>query len=339
MTFLVGGGFQDSEGNPASNGYLIARLSAPAVDISTGATVICTNEVKYKLDMVGNVSVTPVQSIWSCDQMEVLPSIAGYIELYYDLRTYTSRGQLVWGPNALVLSAATQFDFAISQDFTTVNITLYVLDQSPLPNSLFLYVNGLLETNYTLVGNLVTLGYTPSPGDVLSVVYYINPPDGTLLSPTFAAQDLTGIGAGNVFTLSQTPLPNTLALYRNGVFQTVGPDYTLTGATVTVATALGSDRLYAIYQTVANLSSSYQQALVGLINGSNLVFSLSLIALVGSLQFFWNGVYQTPGLDYTTDGATVTMVVAPQPGDTLEAYYCLSGQAIDLSTYAPTNPA
>lgn len=123
------------------------------------------------------------------------------------------------------------------------------------------------------------------------------------------------------------------------MFQTVGPDYTLTGATVTVTTALGSDRLYAIYQTVANLSSSYQQALVGLINGSNLVFSLSLIALVGSLQFFWNGVYQTPGLDYTTDGATVTMVVAPQPGDTLEAYYCLSGQAIDLSTYAPTNPA
>lgn len=354
MTFLVGGGFQDSEGNLAANGTLIAQLNAPAVDTSTGTTVVCTNEVKYGLDSAGNVSTDPIQSIWSCDNLQVLPSLAGYIDLYYKVRVYTSRGQLVWGPNCLVLTTANEFDFAVSQYFTGGGAVDFILSNAPVNNSFFFYLNGIHNTNYSLNGINLHLGFTPNVTDTLSVTYYINPSDGSNVAPTFVQEIPAPSASGNPYVLSKVPIANTLALFRNGLFLTLGIDYTLSSNNVTLTTALGTDNLFAIYQTVKQASITYQERPAGIVQpqhfidahnipqttGMNKVFTLSTSALPGSLQFFLNGVYQTNVLDYalSADGTTVTLAIPPQTGSVI-AYYNLNSTAIDIGSYSPSNPA
>lgn len=61
----------------------------------------------------------------------------------------------------------------------------------------------------------------------------------------------------------------------------------------------------------------------GLVNGSNVTFTLANSPQVGSLQLYWNGQIQEPGTgnDYTIAGATITMLFTPLSGDKLRAYY------------------
>lgn len=62
----------------------------------------------------------------------------------------------------------------------------------------------------------------------------------------------------------------------------------------------------------------------GNIDGANKSFKLPSAAVPAtSLQLYMNGVYQTPGVDYTItpDGVTINMILAPQVGDKLIANY------------------
>ena len=52
----------------------------------------------------------------------------------------------------------------------------------------------------------------------------------------------------------------------------------------------------------------------GTIDGSNPVFTLPHTPLL--LWLYKNGVFQTPGVDYTLSGATITYTIAPLSGDT-----------------------
>lgn len=54
-------------------------------------------------------------------------------------------------------------------------------------------------------------------------------------------------GTNAVFMLAHEPLPSTLFLYKNGLFQTTdGVDYALSGCTITFTTAPAvGDKLYA----------------------------------------------------------------------------------------------
>ena len=77
-----------------------------------------------------------------------------------------------------------------------------------------------------------------------------------VLQPKQEAPAGTIDGNNKMFTLSNAPLPNTLALYKNGIFLTpgIGADYTLLGNQVTYAVApqpptleTSGDSLYAQY--------------------------------------------------------------------------------------------
>lgn len=88
---LIGGAFQDNEGNPLALGYLLFELSQDAQIAGVGniASGITT---RINLDANGNVIQTPGQFIWGNDQM--LP-----INAYYRVTGYTAQGQPAWGPN------------------------------------------------------------------------------------------------------------------------------------------------------------------------------------------------------------------------------------------------
>jgi hypothetical protein len=88
---LIGGAFQDSEGNLLANGFLKMTLNQD--ESITGVGQICSGiEIRINLNSSGGVSVSPVQSVWGNDQM--LP-----VNSYYRVSGYNSSGQLAWGPN------------------------------------------------------------------------------------------------------------------------------------------------------------------------------------------------------------------------------------------------
>jgi hypothetical protein len=58
------------------------------------------------------------------------------------------------------------------------------------------------------------------------------------------------------------------------------------------------------------------------INGSNVNFTLSGTPTdVNLVSLYWNGLRLTRGVNYNITGANITMVLAPQIGETLWAYF------------------
>lgn len=74
--------------------------------------------------------------------------------------------------------------------------------------------------------------------------------------------------------------------------------------------------------TTIGTATFVSEALNGLANGTNPVFTLSFTPLVEPLVFR-NGVKQTAAVDYTRSGQTITFVAGaiPQAGDILNAWY------------------
>ena len=88
---LVGGQFQDSEGNVLANGYLTMRLSQD--EQIPGVGELCAGIfITIQLNANGGVSQIPPQLVWGNDQM--LPANA-----YYIVTGFTAAGQIAWGPN------------------------------------------------------------------------------------------------------------------------------------------------------------------------------------------------------------------------------------------------
>lgn len=97
LTQLIGGSFQDSEGNLLVDGYLEFVLNQD--ESITGVGNIASGvAIRIQLDSVGNVassSSTPPatnQFIWANDVM--LP-----VNSYYRVTGFTKAGQIAWGPN------------------------------------------------------------------------------------------------------------------------------------------------------------------------------------------------------------------------------------------------
>jgi hypothetical protein len=147
------------------------------------------------------------------------------------------------------------------------------------------------------------------------------------------ADALAGTLNGNntSFTISQVPVAGSLAIYRNGLLQTAGVDYTVAGATVTFmpnSVPRSTDILRAYYRiagpaTIAVFVDSEVPG--GTIDGNNLSFTLANTPTpAASLKLYKNGVLLNQGGDYTLSSANVTFAsttVTPQPGDTLIASY------------------
>jgi hypothetical protein len=141
---------------------------------------------------------------------------------------------------------------------------------------------------------------------------------------------LNGVNA--TFTLAQTPAPaSSLELYRNGLVQTVGVDYSLSGNTITFLTADipgAGETLQAYYRTASGTGATINFADAeipgGTINGTNLTFTLLYAPNpAASLKLYKNGMLLEQTNDYTLSGNTITFVsaAAPQTGDSITAYY------------------
>jgi hypothetical protein len=120
----------------------------------------------------------------------------------------------------------------------------FTLANAPNPAaSLSLFLNGLLQdqgVDYTLSASAITFatGAVPQTGDILVASYRLAvsiPGVGFVdqQTPTGAIN-----GVNTAFTLTQAPSPSaSLTVFLNGLLMSAGVDYTLSGSTITFATA------------------------------------------------------------------------------------------------------
>lgn len=138
-------------------------------------------------------------------------------------------------------------------------------------------------------------------------------------------------GLNGTFTLANAPSPSTsLSLYRNGLLQQQGGDYTISNSTITFlgsAAPQSADVLAAFYRMdvdIAGVAFVDEETPGGTINGVNASFTLSQTPNpAASLVLYRNGLIEEQNVDYTLSGNTIVFVSgsAPQPGDVLLASY------------------
>ncbi len=139
-------------------------------------------------------------------------------------------------------------------------------------------------------------------------------------------------GTNASFTLASAPAPTgSLELYRNGVMQTAGIDFTLSGAAVTFASdsiPKAADILQAYFRIPGTGQTSTfadNETPGGTIDGANLTFTLAAAPNPSlSLRLYKNGMLLQQNGDYTLNGLTISFssaAVTPQPGDSILASY------------------
>jgi hypothetical protein len=101
MVQLVGGQFQDAEGNPLSGGKLTLELSQDAAvnDSQIAAGV----EIIVALDANGSAVISPGQFAWGND-------VLSPPNTFYRVTGYTAEGQTAWGPNNQQIEGIGTFD-------------------------------------------------------------------------------------------------------------------------------------------------------------------------------------------------------------------------------------
>ena len=262
--------------------------------------------------------------------------------------TVTSLGTTVGGLNSSVAT--------LSSTISTNGATLTGL--SSTMSGLSSTVSGHTSSISTLTSNLSALtstvsGHTTSLANLNSSVGGLNTTvtslGNSLAALTATVNTLSASGSNTVFvdaetpggtmngtntafTLANIPAPTTsLTVFRNGLLQRVGIDFTLSGSAITFAAGSvpqASDYLRAYYRTPGTgTATSFNDAELpsGTINGTNLTFTLAATpSPAASLTLYKNGMLLTQGVDYALSGATVTFAnttVAPQVGDSLTVSY------------------
>ena len=97
---ITGGLYQNFEGAPLANGYLIVQLSHDGQESVDPGLINGYPKIQINLDSNGNIPVSPATMIWPNDQ--ILPS-----GTFYTVNGYASDGTLVFGPQTWSLTSGT----------------------------------------------------------------------------------------------------------------------------------------------------------------------------------------------------------------------------------------
>lgn len=198
------------------------------------------------------------------------------------------------------------------------------------------WLNGLLQlrgTDYTVTDtDEITFTTAPTTGDHLVISYW---EDGALAPTLTVFNEVppeTPNGSITNFTLSVTPASNSLHVYRNGILEQEGVDFSIIGGPelqFNVAPDTG-DELVCYFDTPGGISASLLSNRVmyetptGLVNGSNVTFTLANDAMLGYVEFYVEGEQLHYPAEYTQGGSgnrTLTLAVAPLTGNRVWAHY------------------
>jgi uncharacterized protein YoxC len=259
--------------------------------------------------------------------------------------------------NASIATLNTQVAaFANSATVTTLQNSLNSLSSNvtgltSTVNGLTTTVNGLstsVAANYTSISTLTTnlatvtstvtglsTSLTSLNNTVTGLQSTVNSLSAAANTAVFVDSETPGgsvNGTNTAFTLANSPSPvSSFALFRNGLLQSPGVDYTLSGMAITFLTASTpqtGDILQASYRlpgTAAATNFVDAATPSGTINGTNLTFTLAYTPNpLASVKLYKNGLLLAQPGDYSVSGTTITFASAattPQTGDTLVVSY------------------
>lgn len=354
--YLIAGGFQGGDGEPISNGILklqlypnlyTTNLADPGIIGDAGTLCICGGQtIECQLDEDGNVITSPRQYIFPTNLLQSslggpTPTDSG---LYYALTVEDENGQIVYGPNyyqinavsglfpidvgALIPGNPTDLFYPTLPGYVVVQtavltgtVSIFKIPIAPNP-LMMLFKNGAFlspnNIDYQVSDSRVFLNVPATVNDVITSFIFFDP----TFVPGLTQEDLSGSGV--TFSLSQMPVTGSVMLFRNGLYQSAGVDYTISGSTITLGSALGGDDLFAVYSTSATFITTLQEVPSGAINSNNVQFTLSHLPAMNAVLIFLNGVFQTAGIDYfipTDDPQLIIMTRAPMTGDNLRVAY------------------
>ena len=298
--------------------------------------------------------------VWDAANSQFIPGDAAAD--FTDLTGQIAASQI---PNDIITNAMLNYTVNVfSQEFTADGINnTYTLTSDPgSKNALQIFVDGVPQraSNYTVVGTTLTLGGTPTNGQLVEVRGYgvVQPigtvaddsitgakiQDGTIglnkIAPSnyYQADIFTGDGNTASYTLSVDPgSPYAVTVYVAGVWQKPVTNYTVVGTTLTFTSNIANgEEVYVRYYgialavgTVADDSITGVKLQDGTITadkiapseyitqgftGDGLLTDFTLSTDPGSqnaLLVLVDNVLQTPGVNYTVSGTTLSFTGAP----------------------------
>lgn len=143
-------------------------------------------------------------------------------------------------------------------------------------------------------------------------------------------------GVNTVFKL--LTVPNVLWLQQNGVFQTAGIDYTLSGNTINYLYP-PTGELYAIYTCGSCSANITSEVPSGTVDGVNTVFTTTGYPSPHAIWLYVNGIYQTINSKFTLNGNVITFATPPPLGAILYIDYATATETdtsySSISTQVP----
>lgn len=267
----------------------------------------------------------------------------GYVLILLAMPTgYSTQSAFIQGQNP-VMPIAKRWRFWISDGNIDQGSTIpYSVSIEPPNTAYAVYWYDLNDNLIAGPTSLVTIGASPY---VLTVPTLTAPastsvipapaPVSTSTQVGFSDQEPvqgTVNGTNTVFTILFAPSPQaSLALFRNGVEQSQGIDYSIgsSGNTInwlSTPVPQTGDILRASYRykVLYGVNFSDSETPSGTINGTNPTFTLSWNPNpTTSLLILRNGILQIQGVNFTLSGNTITFLggFIPQSGDWLRAWY------------------
>lgn len=175
--------------------------------------------------------------------------------------------------------------------------TTFTLSTTPTSiNQTIINYNGAfqLRNAYTLSGANVVFSEAPANGSYIEVTTTIGATAGT---GAFVTRTYTGNGVQNTFTVTSGATVSSVLVTENGLVQTPTTDYTISGSTLTFATAPANAVLVQVRELGITLATGSGSALTIKDEGSNLTTTATSIDFVGG------------GITATNTGNAVTVTV------------------------------
>ena len=185
----------------------------------------------------------------------------------------------------------------INKTFTVTNTPVFIVEDGVT------YFNG---QGYTLAG--LTITFDNAPVGFLQSAYSTS---GSIETPT---------GTVNGSNVTFIVVNNPVFIISDGVTYFQGNGYSMVGLTVTMDFAPTSF-IRSFYGSGTPTSLLGAQVPTGLINSSNVTYTLVVAPRANSLLLYLNGQLQIPTVDYILSGLTITFTSPPDTGSTLFANY------------------
>jgi len=190
-------------------------------------------------------------------------------------------------------------------DGTTTAFTLSVTPTSI--NQTIVNYNGVFQLRtsaYTISGSTITFTEAPLNGSKIEVTTTLGGISG---AGAFTNRTYTGTGSQTAYTVTNGVTASSLLVTENGVVQTPGTDYTVSGSTLTFTTAPTSAMTIQIRELSIPVATSSVAPITVQNQGTNLTTTTSLINFTGS------------GVTATNSGSNVTVTVSGSGSGTSNA--------------------